>query len=82
MAHPGDWFLPKIHTPETGLRSILGWLCSKVKIKQKEKKKKKKSDCQNCLPTARGVWLCTQFASPVLLNTVRPDTETCPSDQH
>lgn len=41
MAHPGDWFLPKIHTPETGLRSILGWLCSKVKIKQKEKKKKR-----------------------------------------
>lgn len=40
VAHPGDWFLPKIHTPEGGLRSILGWLHNKIE----GKKGKNKSD--------------------------------------
>lgn len=35
VAHPGDWVLPKIHPPETGLRSILGWLHNKTERRRK-----------------------------------------------
>lgn len=91
MAHPGDWFLPKIHTPETGLRSILGWLHNKIKIKsnknRKRKKRKKKSNqivSIVCLHQEE-FGFCTWLVSPLLLKMVCPastlHTETCP-DQH
>lgn len=37
VAHPGDWFIPKIHTPEGDLRSILGWLHNKIEGEKREK---------------------------------------------
>lgn len=42
VAHAGDWFLPKIHTPENCLRDILGWLHNKIGGGKKTKKKQKK----------------------------------------
>lgn len=49
VAHPGDWFLPKIHTPQTGLRSILGWLHNKIRGGGKENKKIRLSELPACI---------------------------------
>lgn len=44
VEHLGDWFPPKIHTLETGLRNILGWLHNKIGGGRKKVKKKGKRD--------------------------------------
>jgi len=84
VAHPGDWFLPKIHTPETGLRSILGWLHNKIEEKT-EKKKRNQIVRIVCLHQEESGF-CTRLGSPLLFNLLGPGTilhaETRPSDQH
>lgn len=68
VEHLGDWFPPKIHTLETGLRNILGWLHNKIGGGRKKVKKKGKRD-----QTVRIVCLhqkefgfCTWLGSPLL----------------
>lgn len=66
VAHPGDWFLPKIRTPESSLRSILGWLHNKIGGK-KRKNERNQTVRIVCLYQEE-FGFCTWLGSPLLWN--------------